>query len=120
MQFSFELLLAVFVAAAVGALFAVRRRRAGRKDPELRRRELIERRGRLIEGSVIDYHDGWLVYTWSWRGVDYQASQDVRQFLDRLPAAAESLTGPVTVKFLTDNPANSIVISENWNGFRIG
>jgi hypothetical protein len=60
------------------------------------------------------------VYKWSWRGVDYEASQDVRHFVDRLPAAGETLMGPVTVKFLPSNPANSIVVSENWSGFRNG
>jgi hypothetical protein len=116
MRLPIELLLAICVVATGGLVFAVSRRWSGRKDPELRRSELIERHGRLIEGNVLDYDDGVIVYSWSWRGVEYEASQDVRQLAHRLPVSADALVGPVTVKFLPGNPANSIVVSERWSG----
>jgi hypothetical protein len=115
MRLPIELLLAICVVAAGGVILAARRRSAGQRDPELRRRELIERHGRLIEGMVIDYREGVVVYTWSWRGVEYEASQDVRQLSHRLPSR-DSMVGPVTVRFLPGDPANSIVISEKWSG----
>jgi hypothetical protein len=117
MRPTLELLLGVCFAAAAGGTWMIRRHFAQRKDPEVRRREFIDRRGRLIEGTVTDYHGGVIVYTWSWRGVDYEASQDCRALLHRLPESKDALIGSVTVKFIPSDPANSMVVSENWSGF---
>lgn len=113
-----ELLLAVGLTASLAVAWIIRRELANRKDPEVRRRELIDKRGRFIEGTVMDYQEGVIVYTWSWRGVDYEGSQDCRTLLHRLPESKDSLIGSVTVKFLPGDPANSIVVSESWSGFR--
>lgn len=117
MRIPLEVLLGTSVVATAAVVFLLRRRWSDRRDPESLRRDLIESRGRLIEGMALEFHDSVVVYTWSWRGVDYQASQDLRQLVHLLPASTDHLIGPVTVKFLPANPANSIVLSENWNGF---
>jgi hypothetical protein len=65
-----------------------------------------------------DAQDEVLFYSYSVRGVHYTATQDVSGLLDRLPAAPPLMLGPVAVKFLPRNPANSIILSENWSGFR--
>jgi len=106
-----------FITAAVGGLllFRAKRRRA---DPEQRRRALIVERGRVIEGVVLDFSPAVVVYSWSWRGVDYEASQDLRALSHVLPDPADALTGPVSVRFLPRDPSNSIVLSENWSGFQ--
>jgi len=90
-------------------------RRRDPKEKERRRRELISARGRVIEGFAIDSTETVVVYTYHWRGVRYEASQDISDFIpaDTQP---EPLSGSVTVKFLRDSPANSIIVAENWSG----
>jgi len=114
----FALALAVAAASASALVFVHHFRK--RLDPEKRRRSLIDAEGRIIEGLVMESREGVVVYTWSWRGVDYEASQDVRDLQDRLPATADLTIGPVSIKFLPRDPSNSIVISDNWSGFRNG
>jgi hypothetical protein len=90
-----------------------------RLDPEVLRCRRIDNGGRIIEGMLTDVHDRVVYYQWEWRGVEYEASQDLRRFGDRLPETEDALIGPVTVKFLSNDPANSIVMSEQWNGLRV-
>jgi len=108
--------LAAVAAVAAGLTIYYRFRRRG--DPETLRRERIAAEGRFIEGMAIDYQAGVVFYRWTWRGVQYESSQDVRSLEHLLPDAENLLIGPVTVKFLAKNPSNSIVISEKWSGFR--
>ena len=112
-----------YLAGAVATLAAAgvwvwRRRRLSPAERERRRRIGIGRQGRMTGGLVTDAHDGLLYYSYSVGGVQYAASQDVSGLLERLPAAPAMLAGEATVKFLTGNPANSIVFSEEWSGFR--
>lgn len=112
-------LLGSAVAAAVLAvsLFLYSRFRR-RGDPEALRRARIDANGRFIEGMATDVQSGVVYYRWSWRGVQYEASQDLRSLSHLLPASDDVLIGPVTVKFLSKDPSNSIVMSERWSGFR--
>jgi hypothetical protein len=105
---------AVLVAAGSIAPFLLRLRRDP-KDKERRRRELISTHGRVIEGFAIDSTETVVVYTYHWRGVRYEASQDISDFIPQ-GTPPEPLSGSVTVKFLRDSPANSIIIAENWSG----
>jgi hypothetical protein len=54
-------------------------------------------------------------YSYHWRGVRYEASQDISD-LAYDEAAVSDYTGPATVKFLPSRPANSIVMAERWTG----
>jgi hypothetical protein len=62
--------------------------------------------------------NGCVFYRYSWRGIDYDCSQDLAAIITLVPGEPESLIGPVTVKFLPRNPYNSIVLCESWSGFR--
>jgi hypothetical protein len=64
------------------------------------------------EGSILHY-------TYSVSGVDYNASQDISGLSNLVPRDAALIIGPVTLKYLVRNPANSIVICETWSGLRI-
>jgi hypothetical protein len=108
--------LAVALLIAAGLIIYYRIRRRG--DPEALRRARIDANGRFIEGMVIDFQAGVVFYRWSWRGVQYEASQDLRSLAHLLPESENLLIGPVTVKFLAKDPSNSIVMSERWSGFR--
>ncbi|HYP07497.1 MAG TPA: hypothetical protein VER03_14790 [Bryobacteraceae bacterium] len=104
---------AVLVAAGTLAPFLLRRKDP--KEKERRRRQLVSARGRVIEGYAIESTDTVVVYTYHWRGVRYEAAQDISDFV---PPGVESerLSGAVTVKFLREAPANSIVLAEDWSG----
>jgi hypothetical protein len=51
------------------------------------------------------------------RGVEYTASQDVSRLRQYMPRDLSTI-GPVFVKYDAHNPANSIVLAENWSGIK--
>lgn len=118
MRLTPEITLTILGATTAAAVLArvVYLKTRKKADPEVLRRALIDAQGRIIEGVVTDHRDGTVYYTWRWRGIDYESSQDIRALVDRLPPA-DRMIGPVSVKFLLRVPSNSIVISENWSGF---
>jgi hypothetical protein len=87
---------------------------------ERRRRETIHRNGRMGDAYIIDVRDSVIYYSYELRGVAYTTSQDASDFRGRLPADSSLLVGPVGIKYLPGDPANSIVICEEWNGLRQG
>ena len=108
------------VCVAAAAAFAVARRlRVSPEERERRRRELINREGRLADGAITDIDGAVIFYSYVVRGVEYSATQDISGISASLPAEPARLLGPVTLKYLPRNPANSIVISESWSGLRI-
>jgi hypothetical protein len=111
------------LAALSGALVvAVVRVLAQRRlSPERRERvrcQLINERGRLADGMVTDVAPGEIHYAYSVAGVEYRTAQDVSRLPELLPADPDRLIGPVTLKYLPRNPANSIVVCEGWSGLR--
>jgi hypothetical protein len=70
------------------------------------------------DAVITDVGEGVLYYSYSVRGVEYTASQDVSGLKQMLPPDPEKLIGPATLKFLSRNPFNSIVVCEEWAGFR--
>ena len=54
-------------------------------------------------------------YSYDVRGVEYTASQDISRFT--VPTGFFGL-GAVCVKYDPRNPANSIVVAEEWSGLR--
>jgi hypothetical protein len=112
------LLLAVSAAFIGVAVWMMVNRRPSQVDEERRRRALVNARGRMVDGSVTDIHDTVLSYSYTVRGMTYIASQDVAALRHLLPEDLSATLGPVTVKYSSDNPANSIVICESWSGLR--
>ena len=92
------------------------RRKPSAEGIEKRRRAAIHATGKLGDGEVIDVEGVAVVYSYSAGGVGYTASQDVTVFESQMPENTMSLIGPALVKFDPRNPANSIVICEEWNG----
>ena len=85
---------------------------------ERRRRDSINRNGKLGDGEILDIHGTAIIFSYEIAGVAYTASQDLRQLESLLPEGPASLIGPVSVKFDPRNPANSIVVCEHWSGIR--
>ena len=115
------------VTATIAGLAWLSRTKRPKPDPEHDRRTWLSQAGRLTIGTALDVHDSLdadnhllqlLIYRYDIAGVAYDASQDVthlRQFID-VNSFRRGL--PVSVKYDTHNPGNSIVISETWSGLR--
>jgi hypothetical protein len=100
----------------VGVVVELYRRHNTPERKEQRRRLKVHKEGRLIEGVILDFSGPLVDYRYTVRGVDYAASQDLSALSPMLPAKLERLIGLVTVKYLPQNPANSIVLCEAWSG----
>lgn len=115
-------LVVVLVALAIGVVLRVRsspqRRERRQRLRELKRRLDLHQHGRLGDAIITEANESIIYYTYSIRGVQYTASQDVDSLRERLPADPERLIGVVGLKYETNNPANSIVICEEWSGLR--
>ena len=87
-------------------------RRAAPRDPGKARAATPAsdpRRGRLGDALVTEAEENLLYYSYSIRGVQYTASQDVSSLRDRLPEDLGRVVGPATMKYTPANPANSIL-----------
>jgi hypothetical protein len=105
----------ILVAAGIWIAFHFR---GSPERRELRRRQSVNRQGRLGDAMVTEATETTLYYSYSVRGVHYAASQDVTALRERLPAAPERLIGFASLKYSPRNPANSILICEEWSGLR--
>lgn len=115
--------------AALFLLLAVVRWWRGRERPdaaelERRRRAHINHVGRIAEGRIVELMDQLtpdkaeqlLAYTYSVRGVEYQAAQDVSSLHDRIDFQQVAAGHTTQVKYDPRNPTNSIVLCEEWSG----
>ncbi|MGA2117689.1 MAG: hypothetical protein ABSH56_23385 [Bryobacteraceae bacterium] len=113
------LLLAGVLAGLVGILGyrAWKRSRVPPEERERRRRAWLVATGKMCDAALVDLREELVFYSYSVRGVEYTASQDVSQLGAYLPSEKEMIT-VIAVRFDPANPANSIVISEEWSGLR--
>jgi hypothetical protein len=88
-------------------------------ERERKRRLAVHSQGRVCGANVIDFRDDAVYYRYSIAGVEYTASQDLTSLRALLPPDPFVLIGPATLKYLPGNPANSIVICEEWSGLRV-
>lgn len=101
----------------VGGWVLVHRRDTPEKL-ERKRRLAVHQRGRLGDGMVTEVGPEAIYYSYAIAGVEYRASQDITHLKEFLPADPERVIGPVTLKYSARNPANSIVVCEDWSGLR--
>ena len=120
--------LVLVILIAVAAIIWLRlRKRPTPQEIERQRRLAIHQEGKIANGQIIDVvtepkatepDAASIVYSYSIAGVLYTASQDVTDLQDKLPADRMSMIGAVSIKFVPRNPANSIVLCEEWTGLR--
>src|SRR5919201_1907543 len=122
---------AVLMTVAAAALFTAVYLRRHRKSPEERereRRELINRVGRITDGTITDFQettpDGHgpvhlIMYRYDVGGVSYEAAQDVTHLRQQADLQIGHFGLRTSVKYDPQNPGNSIVISEGWSGLRL-
>lgn len=104
--------------AAVSIPMVVSRYRRNPDQRERERRLAVNRHGRLADGIITDANEDALYYTCTLNGVTYTESQEIRQLRAYLPPETTRIIGPVTLKYTPRNPANSIVLCEEWSGLR--
>ncbi len=106
---------------AIVAYKIIRRPRPSAAEIERRRRLEVNSKGRTGSATITDFRDGTLSYTYSIGGVEYGATQDVSELLTLVPRDLSMLVShPAGMKYLPQNPANSIVLCENWSGLKFG
>jgi hypothetical protein len=113
------LALGVVCAAILAAIAFVVSRRPSANLREERRRKRLATVGRIVDGSVIDAEPAEstpqvIIYQYRIAGVTYECSQDVST-LGPLVTNLR-LDYPVQVRYSRENPADSIVVAETWNG----
>lgn len=117
------LFILILAAAALSAL-GVRIILGLRVSPierERRRRLAVNARGRLADGTITEANEVIIFYSYSVGGAGYMTSQQIAELRDAIRVQPEKLIGcPVTVKYAMRNPANSIIVCENWSGLRSG
>jgi hypothetical protein len=119
------------VAVTSLAVWITRRRRVPPIEAERRRRLWLVRHGRLIDGTVLDLTeipaekpaDGtgqYLLYQYEIAGVAYESSQEVTHLGGYVDIQNCRIDLPASIKYDPHNPANSIVVAENWSGLHEG
>jgi hypothetical protein len=116
---------AAYIAAAAAVVLVVAiawrawlLRRPTAEELERRRRLSLNNVGKMADAMVLDVLESTIEYSYDVRGVGYTATQDVSMLQERLPEHRMSVAGPAAVKYDPRNPANSIVICEEWSGLR--
>ena len=112
------LLCGVVAGIAILAVWAALRSHSTPEKLERSRRLALQATGRLGDAMLVEVQDDTLYFTYSVRGVQYAASQDITSLRDRLPEDPQRLIGMVGMKYSLTNPANSILICEEWSGLR--
>jgi len=87
-------------------------------EVERRRRNMLAAHGKMGDATLLDVRDGMIFYSYDVRGIEYIASQDISALKDLLPTDPCAVVGPVSMKYDARNPANSIIIAEEWSGIR--
>lgn len=86
------------------------------EEAERRRRMRLSETGKMGDATLLEIHESYVIYTYDVRGVAYTASQDVTAFKEQIPPEAGSPETPIVVRYDARNPADSIVLAEDWNG----
>jgi hypothetical protein len=112
----------IAVLVAVVSALGVRTWKLSRLSPEefeKKRRGSLAAKGKMGDATLVEIHDNLLYYSYDVRGVEYTASQDVSTLEAHMPQDFSFAIGPVYVKYDARNPANSIVLAEEWSGLRV-
>ena len=113
----------------LAAYLLVRRKPKTADALERERREMLDRIGRITDGTVIDVQEmqsseqkplTLLIYHYDVAGVSYEASQDVTYLRQLVNLHSCRLGLRTSVRYDPQNPGNSMVLSERWMGLETG
>ncbi|MEO8596143.1 MAG: hypothetical protein ABI759_22685 [Candidatus Solibacter sp.] len=96
---------------------AWRRSRISPEERERRRCAQLVAAGKITDAMLVELAEPLVFYSYSVRGVEYTASQDISRFQED-PTVNFSGVSALSVKYDPRNPANSIVLAEAWSGLR--
>jgi hypothetical protein len=112
---------AVSLPLIAAGIFVVLRIRRKPKDKEKLRRLEVNSNGRLGDATITDISEDAIFYEYFVGGLTYSSSQDISQLREMIPAESHRLIGrPASLKYSVQNPANSILLCEDWSGLRLG
>jgi hypothetical protein len=107
------------VLITVGIWIVVRVAKSSPEKKERNRRLWVNQTGRLGDALITEASETTLYYSYSIHGVRYSTSQDVSTLQELLPADPGRLVGLANMKYAVKNPANSILLCEEWSGLRV-
>ena len=87
------------------------------EERERRRCAWLVATGKISDAALVEIRENLVFYSYAVRGVEYTASQDLSRFALEAPVDFNNISS-MAVKFDPRNPANSIVMSEEWSGVR--
>ncbi len=97
---------------------AWKRSRITPTERERRRCAWLVATGKMGDAALVEIRESLVFYSYAVRGVEYTASQDL-SLLGRAPVDLTSVHS-LSVKYDPRNPANSIIMSEEWSGLLTG
>ena len=117
-----ELITVALAAVLVGLLAVIgyrawQRSRVTAEERERRRCAQLVATGKISDAMLVEIRENLVFYSYAVRGVEYTASQDISRLVDK---AAVDFAGvsAMSVRYDPRNPANSIVVAEEWSGLR--
>ena len=87
------------------------------EERERRRRAWLAATGKSGDATLVEFRESLIFDSYAVRGVEYTASQDISKLADRVPPGLNAAAS-VMVRYDARNPANSIVLAEEWSGLR--
>ena len=114
---AFALTAVLLVVLAVFGYRAWQRSRVTAEERERRRCAQLVATGKISDAMLVEIRENLVFYSYSVRGVEYTASQDLSRFVGEV-AVDFSGVSAMSVKYDPRNPANSIVVAEAWSGLR--
>lgn len=110
--------LGIAASASLAFIVVYYTRRRSPQERERRRRIHLHVNGRLTEATIYQADASLIQYGYQIAGVAYDTNQEISALEAYLPCPAEQLIGTALAKYDPQNPANSMVISEHWLGFK--
>ena len=110
-------LAAALVALAVFGYRAWQRSRVTAEEREQRRCAQLVATGKITDAMLVEIRENLVFYSYLVRGVEYTASQDIGRLVDQAALDFSGISA-MSVKYDPRNPANSIVVAEEWSGLR--
>ena len=99
-----------------GGVYLLWGHRRNPEERERRRRQRVNLRGRIGGAEILECDGDVFYYQYTVSGVTYEASQDLSALSPLLPENRMRALGSGWVKFLPENPANSVILCEAWSG----
>jgi hypothetical protein len=112
------LIVATSVVGGILGYQAWQRSRISPAERERQRRAALVAHGKMGDATLLEIRGDLLLYSYAVRGVVYTASQDLSALQAHLPTDLTPVVGTVLVRYDARNPANSIVLAEDWSGLR--